>query len=99
MRAPKTPVSTGTPSSRSAAQKLLDQRLRLLRCGRSREARSVPLARVRDQRELADDERRPAGIEQRAVQAALVVLEDAQPRHFAGQAHRVVLAVLLGDSE
>lgn len=47
------------------------------------------------ERELADDERRPAGVEQRAVHAAGLVLEDAQVDDLARQPFRLLLAVAL----
>src|SRR5437660_12099745 len=54
-----------------------------------REAGPIPFPRVCDQRELADDERRAAGVEEAAVELAAGVLEDAQPRDLAGQARYV----------
>ena len=51
------------------------------------------------QRELADDERRAARVEQRAVELAGVVLEDPQPRDLAGEALGVLLRVARGDAE
>jgi hypothetical protein len=56
----------------------LVQRLRPLRAGGRREARAVALRRVGEERELADDERRAAGLEERAVELAGVVLEDTE---------------------
>src|ERR687888_2069533 len=60
---------------------------RLGSLGRSRvgEARPVPLRRVREQRELTDDEGRAAGVEKRAVELSLLVLEDPQARHAPGE--------------
>ena len=95
MRAPKTPVSTATSSSRSASQKRFVQRVRLLRRRGVREARAISLRRVRDQGEVAHDEDGAARVEDAAVELALVVLEDAQASDAAGHAlggFRVVLA-------
>jgi hypothetical protein len=85
MRAPKTPVSTRTPRSRSA--------------GRGREARAVPLRGDRKQRELADDERVAAGVEKRTVEPAVVILEDAELRDLLGQRDGVGHDVARGDAE
>ena len=86
MRAPKRPVSTWTPPSREAPRtNALDERLRCSGRRRIREARPVAPARVREQRELADDERLAADVEERAVEAALVVLEDPQAGDLPGE--------------
>src|SRR3954465_1839793 len=52
---------------------------------RLREARPVSLRRVGDQRELGDHERRAADVQQRAVELAVLVLEDPQPDDLAGE--------------
>src|SRR5690349_11917190 len=77
----------------------LVQRLRPLRAGGRREARAVALRRVGEERELADDERRAAGLEERAVELAGVVLEDAQARDLAGEALRSGGVVAGADAE
>ena len=59
--------------------------LGLVRGSRVAEARAVALARIRDKRELADDERRAAGVEQAAVELTGVVLEDPQASDLRGQ--------------
>jgi hypothetical protein len=64
-----------------------------------RERRAVALRRVRDERELADDERGAARVEHRAVELAGLVLEDAQPGDLAREAFRVRVAVAVGDAE
>jgi len=74
-------------------------RLGLLGRGRVGEARAVPLLGVGDQGELANDERRPAGVEQAAVEAAGLVLEDAEARDTAGEVPRASLVVVAGDAE
>ena len=56
-------------------------------------------ADLRQQRELADDERRAAGVEERAIEATGVVREDPEPRDLAGQPLGVFLGVALRDSE
>ncbi len=99
IRAPKTPCSTTTPSSLQRCAEALVDRLcefgRRCRC----EARTIPLRRVGEQRELADHERGAAGVEERAVEAARVVLEDAQPRDLAGESHGVLLPIAARDPE
>jgi hypothetical protein len=54
---------------------------------------------IGDQRELADDERGAAGVEQRAVEAALLVLEDPQAGDRPGQPLCVVERVSAADTE
>src|SRR5215211_4695030 len=49
------------------------ERLRNLRTRGGREARAVPLRRIREQRELADDERGAGHVDERAVEAAVLV--------------------------
>ena len=99
IRAPNTPVATSTPSvAERRAERLVD-RLGLLRRRRVREARAVALRRVGDQRELRDDERGAAGVEERAVELAVVVLEDPQPRDLAGEPLRVGSGVAARDAE
>ena len=102
IRAPKTPVSTGTPRSRSAWQKCLVQRLR--DCSGRRRLREVGPSSllafaIRDQRELADDERLAARVEERAVELSLGVLEDPQPRDLASEPLAVSSVVLARDAE
>ena len=63
----------------------LVERLGLLRPRGGREARAVALGRVGDQRELADDERRAARVEEAPVELPLLVLEDPQARDLAGE--------------
>ena len=85
MRAPKTPVSTGTPRARSDAQKLLVEPLGDLGLGCFGEARTVALLRVGDQRELADDERCTAHVDEVVVELPVHVLEDAKAGDTAGE--------------
>jgi hypothetical protein len=54
---------------------------------------------IGDQRELADDQRRPACVQQVAVKSALVVLEDPEPGHLSGEAHGLLVAVTARDAE
>ena len=56
MRAPKTPLDTLASSSSSAATEVLVEPLGELGIRGISKARAVALARVGDQRELADDE-------------------------------------------
>ena len=65
----------------------LDERLRLRARRRVGEARPVALSRVGEQRELAHDQRLAARVDERAVEAALVVGEDPQPRDLRRKAH------------
>ena len=58
-----------------------------------------PFCGVREERELADDERVAAGIQQRPVEAALVVLEDAQPGDPAREAHGRLGRVAVPDTD
>ena len=99
MRAPKTPRDTGTPSPREHVAEHLVQRLCLRGIGRVREARAVPLPRVRDEGELAHDERLALNVEERAVEPAFLVLEDPQPRDLAREPARVLLAVAARHAE
>ena len=75
------------------------QRLRLSRIGCAREARAVSLAGVGDERELTDDQRLARDVEERAVEAAALVLEDPEPCDLAGERPSVLLAVAGGDAE
>jgi ribosomal protein S18 acetylase RimI-like enzyme len=77
----------------------LDERLRLLGPRRVDEARPVALAGVCDQRELADDERLAADVEERAVEAAGLVREDPQPRDLGSEAHRRLGRVFVPGTE
>src|SRR4029079_12479348 len=63
------------------------------------EARAVALCRIGEQRELRDDERRSARVEERAVELALVVLEDPEPRDLAGEPRRLGGRVPAGDAQ
>ena len=65
---------------------MLVHRLRLLGGRCLREARPVALARVGDERELADDERLAADVDERAVEAPVLVLEDPKARDLGGHA-------------
>ena len=69
----------------------LDERLRLLRRRRSREARSVPLRAVGEERELADDERGAALVEQREVEPPVVRRKDPEPGDLSRQPLGVAL--------
>ena len=95
MRAPNTPRATRTPSRLERGTEVLVQRLGDLGRRGAGEARAIPLARVRDQRELAHDERLAADVEERAVEAAVLVLEDPQARDLSGEAfgRRQVIAL------
>ena len=99
MRAPKTPRSTGTPSASSAcAERFVERLCELRRCGVG-EARAVALRRVRDERELADDESRATDVEQGAVEVAVVVLEDPQAGDLAGKPFGLGVVVIACDAQ
>src|SRR6266508_6741880 len=73
------------PSRRKAVAEAFVERLRLLGTGGVREAGPIPLGRVGDQRELADDERSALDVEQAPVELAVGVLEDPQPGDPSGK--------------
>ncbi len=73
--------------------------LRLLGAGGVREARPIALRRVREERELADDERLAGRVDEAPVELALLVLEDPQPRRLAREARGGLLVVPLRDAE
>src|SRR5262249_30456600 len=59
------------------------------------EAWAIAFRRVGDQRELRDGERGAAGVEERAVELAVVVREDPQPRDAARETVGLGLGVSL----
>src|SRR5918996_2547104 len=77
----------------------LVQRLGDLGASGSGEAGPVALPGIRDQRELTHRERLAAYVEERPVEPALLVLEDAQARDLSREALRGGLVVLGGDPE
>ena len=95
IRAPKAPVSTGTPIPR-ARRRSARRAARPLGPGRTREARTVPLLGIRDQSELAHDERRTSRVQERAVELPLFVLEDTQAGDAASESLGIGFVVLLG---
>jgi hypothetical protein len=70
-----------------------------LRPRRMRERRSVSLRRVGDQRELADDESLAAGVQERAVELARLVLEDAQAGDLPRKPFRLLGRIAFCDAE
>src|SRR5919198_6584236 len=62
-------------------------------------ARPVSFGRVREQRELTDDEGRAASVEERAVELPLLVLEDPQARDSSGKPLRSRRVVAARDPE
>src|SRR5207248_10900845 len=62
------------------------ERLRFLRRSGVAEAWPISSSRIGDERELTHHERLAVDVQKRAVETALVVLEDAQLSHFRGQA-------------
>ena len=89
--APNTPVCTATAEA-------FVLRLGDLGLGRSRERGTIAFRRVRDQRELAHDERRASRVEQRSVELARL-LEDAEACDLAGKTLRNSFSVAVGDAE
>ena len=77
----------------------LVQRVGAPRLCRTREARPVALLGFRDQRELTDDKRAAAGVEEPLVEAALVVCEHAQPRNLARERRGVDVSVVARDTQ
>src|SRR5439155_21062681 len=76
-------AANGNAERGELGAEMLIHRLRLLGRGGIAEARAVALLRVGDEGELRYDERRAAGVEQAAIEAAFVVREDAQARDLA----------------
>ena len=95
MSARKRPVATGTPSSASACVNASTSGSATLGRRRRRPARPPATARVAVERELADDERGAAGVEQRAVHHAVVVVEHAQVRDLRRELGRAGLGVVV----
>jgi hypothetical protein len=77
----------------------LVERLSLFGPGRFREARTVALGGVGDQRELADDECLAARVEEAPVELPLLVLEDPQAGDLPGEPAGLTLGVAFGDAE
>ena len=75
------------------------QRLRLLGRGGLGEAGTAALARAAVEGELADDEKLGAGVEGRAVELALGVVEDAQVGYLVGYVAGLFLTVAAADAE
>ena len=63
------------------------------------EARTLPLARIGEERELAHDERLAARVEQRPVEAPVFVREDPEPRDLRRETLRCRVVVLRGRAE
>ena len=99
IRAPKTPVSTGTPSSRKAAQNRSYSGSAAAGAAAPEKLGRLPSGGVGDQRELADHQRGAARLEQRAVELPVVVLEDAELRHLLGEPTGVGVTVAGRDPE
>ena len=68
IRAPNTPVATGTPCDASVVQKRSKSALARSWRRSAREARAIPARRIGDERELADDERLATDVDDRAVE-------------------------------
>ena len=99
MRAPKTPVSTGTPCRAQRLAEPFVERLRNLRTRGGREARAVALRGVGEERELAHDQGGAADVDDGAVEAAIVVLEDPQARDLPGEPLRIGVGIALPHAE
>ena len=95
MSAPKTPVATGLPNARaSAATNASNFGRAIAGRRRARPRRPVALARRCEQRELADREDVAAGVDDRAIHHAGVVVEDAQRHDLARDPVEVVVGVV-----
>jgi hypothetical protein len=99
MRAPNTPRATRTPAAARASQKRSYSPSARSGSAAWVEARAVAFARVRDQRELADDERLAGHVEERVIEAAVVVLEYPQSRELAGEPLGFCVRVAGGDTQ
>ena len=101
IRAPKTPVCTGTPSSRSASQNrsyrgsATSGRAAFEKSGR---APLLALA-IGDERELAHDQGLAGDVHERTVEATAVVLEDPQAGDLGRKAVALAGRVRPGDAE
>ena len=97
--APNRPVATSTPSARERRREPPVEPLgEVWRRGAGEPGPAAP-PRVGEQRELRDDQRRPADVEQRPVGPALVVAEDAQLGGLAGEVVGDRLGVVRTDPE
>ena len=76
----KRPVATGTPERGELPHERVDQRLGLLGPSGRDPTRAAATRGVAVERELADDQRGAAGVEQRTIHRAGVVVEDPQVR-------------------
>ena len=85
MRAPNTPVSTGTPRAPSDAQNRSYNRSATWGSAASAKLGRLPFSRVGDQRELADDERCTAHVDEVVVELPVHVLEDTKAGDTAGE--------------
>ena len=83
--APNRPVATLTPRPRSAPHESAVEPLGELGGAPAGEPRTPAAPRVGEQRELRDDQRLAAEVEQRAVRPAGVVAEDPQLGGLAGE--------------
>jgi hypothetical protein len=89
----------GNPELSQRRGEALVERLGLLRARGVGEARPVALLRFGQQCELAYDERRTAGVEERAIESPVRVAEDPQPRDLRRQTVRIRCCVAGGDTE
>ncbi len=97
--APKMPRSTATPA---ACQRVGESLVERLAEGRRRgveERWAAALAGVAVERELADDERRSADVDEAQVGLALGVAEDAQVRDAPGQGLGPGFVVVVTDAD
>src|SRR5262249_27533793 len=69
------------------------------RCVGEVRSSSLLSSAIRDQRELRYDEHGTAGVEQRAVELALLLLEDPQIRDLGGEPFRLGGCVPPGDAD
>ena len=91
-------LHVSTRIGEGCAERLVEWLRFLGRCG-ERKARPIALACICDQRELADDERGAAHVEEASIEPAVAVVEDPEPCDFAREANGVLLAVAALDAE
>ncbi len=97
--APKRPPATAHAGAPQFRGELVDQRFGDRRVSGRDEARAAAFAHIGEQRELRDDERLAAGVDQRAVEAASLVGEQAQFGALAGHPARPGGVVALCDAD
>ena len=99
IRAPKTPVSIGTPSARRAAQNASKSGSASPGGAASEKLGRLPFVVSAISVNWLTTRAAPSGVEKAPVELALGVLEHAQPCDLLGQALGLALRVSRGDAE